>query len=145
MRLAQRRMRGTVQPTPSTLPLDATTRFRVQVKHAVAIGPGKAGVLQAIAETVSIAESGRRLGTSDQRAWSLAQAMNGEFVAPLVRAQRSGTAGGGAGMTEVGRRVLAIDRAVERDAQRAVARRLPQPLELILPQAGGGARRPVSR
>lgn len=125
--------------------LDARTRFRVQLKHAVAIGPGKADVLQAIAETGSIAESGRRLGMSYQRVWSLVQAMNADFVEPLVLAQRGGTAGGGASLTEVGSRVLAIYRAVERDAQRAVARRLPQLLELIRPQAGDGARRRVSR
>jgi molybdate transport system regulatory protein len=54
--------------------LDARTRFRIQLKHAVAIGPGKASVLQAIAETGSIAEAGRRLGTSYQRVWSLVRA-----------------------------------------------------------------------
>ncbi|MGX5652090.1 hypothetical protein ACWKW4_17695 [Hydrogenophaga borbori] len=51
-----------MKSTLSTSPLDAKTRFRVQIKHAVAIGPGKANVLQAIAETSSLAESGRRLG-----------------------------------------------------------------------------------
>lgn len=125
-----------MKPTLSTSPLDAKTRFRVQVKHAVAIGPGKADVLQAIAETGSIAESGRRLGMSYQRVWSLVRAMNGDFVAPLVLTQRSGAAGGGAGLTESGTRVLAVYRAIERDAERAVAKRLPQLLALIRPEAG---------
>lgn len=125
-----------MKPTVSTSPLDAKTRFRVQVKHAVAIGPGKADVLQAIAETGSIAEAGRRLGMSYQRVWSLVRAMNGDFVEPLVLTQRGGTAGGGAALTEVGTRVLTVYRAIERDAERAVARRLPQLLALIRPEAG---------
>lgn len=127
---------GHMKPTLSSSPLDAKTRFRVQVKHAVAIGPGKADVLQAIAETGSIAEAGRRLGMSYQRVWSLVRAMNGDFVEPLVLTQRGGTAGGGAGLTDTGIQVLSIYRAIERDAERAVSKRLPQLLALIRAEAG---------
>ncbi len=125
-----------MKTTLSASPLDAKTRFRVQVKHAVAIGPGKADVLQAIAETGSIAEAGRRLGMSYQRVWSLVRAMNGDFVGPLVLTQRGGSAGGGAGLTPLGTQALAIYRTIERDAERAVAKRLPQLLALIRPEAG---------
>lgn len=125
-----------MKTTLSTSPLDAKTRFRVQVKHAVAIGPGKADVLQAIAETGSIAESGRRLGMSYQRVWSLVRAMNGDFIEPLVLTQRGGNAGGGAALTPTGAETLAIYRAIERDAERAVTKRLPQLLALIRPEAG---------
>lgn len=132
-------MRTRMKSTLSTSSLDAKTRFRVQIKHAVAIGPGKADVLQAIAETGSIAEAGRRLGMSYQRVWSLVRAMNGDFVEPLVLTQRGGSAGGGAGLTPTGHRVLIIYRAVEQDAERAVAKRLPQLLALIRPEAGAGS------
>ncbi|ODV12333.1 MAG: ModE family transcriptional regulator [Rubrivivax sp. SCN 70-15] len=125
-----------MKPTPSSSGLEARTRFRVQVKHAVAIGPGKADVLQSIAETGSIAEAGRRLGMSYQRVWSLVAAMNSDFIEPLVQTQRGGTAGGGAELTAVGTQALAIYRAIEREAERAVARRLPQLLALIRPDAG---------
>ena len=125
-----------MKPLLSADVLDEKTRFRVQIKHAVAIGPGKADVLQAIADTGSLAEAGRRLGMSYQRVWSLVAAMNGDFVEPLVVKQRGGAAGGGAQLTETGVRVLSIYRAIERDAQRAVARRLPQLLALIRPDAG---------
>lgn len=122
---------------PTAAGLDATTRFRVQVKHAVAIGPGKADVLQGIAETGSIAEAGRRMGMSYQRVWSLVQAMNRDFVAPLVEKHRGGSAGGGARLTPTGEQVLALYRRIEADAERAVARRLPQLLALVRPDAGG--------
>ena len=106
-----------MKPTLSTSPLDEKTRFRVQIKHAVAIGPGKADVLEGIAQTGSIAETGRRLGMSYQRVWSLVAAMNGDFVEPLVLKQRGGVAGGGAQLTPTGAQVLAVYRAIERDAR----------------------------
>ena len=125
-----------MKPTLSVSPLDEKTRFRVQIKHAVAIGPGKADLLQRIAETGSLAEAGRQMGMSYQRVWSLVAAMNADFVEPLVLKQRGGVAGGGAQLTPTGERVLSIYRAIERDAQRAVAKRLPQLLKFIRPGAG---------
>lgn len=119
-----------------TQKLEASTRFRVQIKHGVAIGPGKANVLQGIAETGSLAETGRRLGMSYQRVWSLVAAMNVDFVEPLVLKQRGGAAGGGAVLTPTGEQVLALYRAIEHDAQRAALKRLPQMLALIRPEAG---------
>jgi molybdate transport system regulatory protein len=124
-----------MKPTLSVSPLDEKARIRVQIKHAVAIGPGKADVLQSIAETGSLAEAGRRMGMSYQRVWSLVAAMNADFVKPLVLKQRGGVAGGGAQLTPTGERVLSIYRAIEGDAQCAVAKRLPQLLKFIRPEA----------
>lgn len=131
-----------MKPTISRSPLDEKTRFRVQIKHAVAIGPGKADVLQGIAESGSLAQTGRRLGMSYQRVWSLVAAMNGDFIEPLVLKQRGGVAGGGAQLTPVGVQVLSIYRAIERDAERAIARRLPQLLALIRPDTDAGLQAP---
>ncbi|MBC7206560.1 MAG: LysR family transcriptional regulator [Methyloversatilis sp.] len=119
---------------PATL--EHSTRFRVQIKHAVAIGPGKADVLEGIATTGSLAETGRRLGMSYQRIWSLVDAMNKDFVEPLVTKQRGGSAGGGARLTVTGEQVLALYRAIEEDARLAASRRLPELLALIRPDAG---------
>jgi molybdate transport system regulatory protein len=126
-----RTMGAMLKPSLSASLLDARMRFRVQIKHAVAIGPGKADVLQAIAEAGSIAKAGRSLGMSYQRVWSLVRAMNGDFIEPLVVKQRGGVAGGGAQLTPTGTQVLAIYRTIEREAERAVARRLPQLLAFI--------------
>lgn len=124
-----------MKPTLATSTTDEKTRFRVEIKHAVAIGPGKADVLQGIAETGSIAETGRRLNMSYQKVWSLVAAMNTDFVEPLVLKQRGGAAGGGAQLTTTGQRVLKAYRAIEQDAQRAIAKRLPALLALIRPEA----------
>lgn len=112
-------------------PLEQRTRFRIQIKHTVAIGPGKADVLQCIAETGSIAEAGRRMGMSYQTVWSLVSAMNRDFVEPLVSTQRGGSAGGGARLTELGDRVLRLYRDVEREAQRAVEPALQELVALV--------------
>lgn len=125
-----------LKPALTTSLLDSKTRFRVQLKHAVAIGPGKADVLRAILETGSIAETGRRLGMSYQRVWTLARAMNQDFVQPLVQTQRGGRTGGGAILTPTGEQVLKAYLQIARDAERAVAKRLPSLLALIHPDAG---------
>jgi len=108
-----------------------STQIRLKIGPDIAIGPGKADVLEAIALTGSLAETGRRLGMSYQRVWSLVGVMNRCFVEPLVLTQRGGAAGGGAVLTPSGRRVLALYRRIEKDAQRTVAVRLPQLVALL--------------
>lgn len=124
-----------MKPSLNTSALDEKMRFRVHIKHTVAIGPGKADVLQCIAETGSMAETGRRLGMSYQRVWTLVRAMNGDFIEPLVSKQRGGSTGGSAQLTPTGEQVLAVYRAIERDAERAIAKRLPQLVSMIRPSA----------
>ena len=114
-------MKATVETNAET----GGTRFRVAIKHGVAIGPGKADVLEAIAATGSLAETGRRLGMSYQRVWTLVNAMNEDFVEPLVLKQRGGSDRGGAQLTQTGERVLTLYRATERDALKAISKHLP--------------------
>lgn len=111
--------------------LQAKVRFRIKSQDTVAMGPGKADVLQAIHGTGSLAETGRQLGMSYQRVWSLVRGMNADFVEPLVLTQRGGAAGGGAALTEVGQRVLALYRRIEADADRAVAKKVAPLMALI--------------
>ena len=114
---------------------DQSTQFRLELKHAIAIGPGKADVLQWVEQTGSIAQAGRHLGMSYQKVWSQVRAMNQHCIEPLVETQRGGTAGGGTILTPTGKQVLNVYRAIERDAQRAVAKRLPELVHLIRPDA----------
>ena len=46
-------------------------RIRILLGSSIAIGPGKAALLEAIGETGSIAAAGRRMGMSYRRAWVL--------------------------------------------------------------------------
>ena len=95
-------------------------RIRVLFGSSIAIGPGKAALLEAIGETGSIAAAGRRMGMSYRRAWVLAKTMNACFREPLIEAAKGGLGGGGARLTATGREVLSLYRAMEDHAATAV-------------------------
>lgn len=80
----------------------------------IALGPGKADLLDAIAATGSISAAGRSMGLSYRRAWLLVDTMNRCFAAPLVRTAHGGSKGGGASLTLEGETVLALYRALQR-------------------------------
>ncbi len=96
-------------------------RLRVLLGAAVAIGHGKADLLDAIAETGSISAAAKRMGMSYRRAWLLVDTMNGSFRGPLVASARGGSGGGGAALTALGREVLARYRAMETKALECLA------------------------
>jgi molybdate transport system regulatory protein len=96
-------------------------RLRVILGPGVALGPGKADLLEAIAETGSISAAGRRMKMSYRRAWLLVEELNGSFQTALVAADKGGAHGGGARLTELGARVLRHFRAMERKTQKAIA------------------------
>jgi molybdate transport system regulatory protein len=95
-------------------------RLRISLGAAVAIGPGKAAILEGIAETGSIAAAARRMGMSYRRAWFLVRTTNACFREPLVEATKGGLAGGGARLTATGQEVLQRYRAMEVHASEAV-------------------------
>ncbi|MFC3614504.1 winged helix-turn-helix domain-containing protein [Lutimaribacter marinistellae] len=93
-------------------------KLRIVFGSAGMIGPGKAELLERIGQTGSIAAAGRDMGMSYRRAWQLVETMNAMFSEPLVLRVRGGASGGGASLTETGRRVLDEYRGIE-DAARA--------------------------
>lgn len=101
-------------------------RLRVVLGGDIAVGPGKADLLEAIAETGAIAAAGRRLGMSYKRAWLLVETMNACFRGPLVEAAKGGAGGGGARLTPLGERVLAAYRRMEAKAAEATAAELEE-------------------
>jgi molybdate transport system regulatory protein len=78
------------------------------------LGPGKITLLERIMETGSISAAGRRLKMSYRRAWLLVDAINRMFDEPVVVASMGGAHGGGAQVTEFGRRLVETYRAVEK-------------------------------
>jgi molybdate transport system regulatory protein len=99
-------------------------RPRIRVLHlgAIALGPGKADLLESLARTGSLRESARELGMSYMRAWSLVRTMNASFRTPLVATRRGGQSRGGAALTPTGERVLALYRRIEARALRSIER-----------------------
>jgi len=98
--------------SPASLPA-VHPRFRVVCGKEIAFGPGKADLLELIAETGSIGKAASRMKMSYMRAWSLVQTMNHCFKKPLVLATHGGEGGGGAELTETGRQILALYRQLE--------------------------------
>ena len=96
-------------------------KLRVYVGEVIAMGPGKADLLDAIADTGSISGAGRALGMSYRRCWELVSIMNGQFVEPLVLSAKGGSNGGGAELSPLGNAVLKRYRAMERRAKNAIA------------------------
>ena len=89
---------------------DSTPKVRVRILSGseIAIGPGKADLLRAVAETGSISAAAREMRMSYRRAWLLVHTMNSCFAEPLVDAVKGGPTGGGAELTAIGEEVLAI-------------------------------------
>ena len=78
-----------------------------------AMGPGKAGLLEAIDREGSISAAGRALGMSYRRAWLLVDTMNRCWAERLVDTLPGGGARRGAKLTECARTVLAAFRGLE--------------------------------
>ncbi len=101
-------------------------RFRVRPRirvvaedGTIALGPGKADLLEAIVRTGSIRAAAIELRMSYMRAWTLVRVMNAAFRSPLVSKVRGGSDQGGAQLTRRGRAVLEIYRRMEEEAEQA--------------------------
>ncbi len=97
------------------------TRLRIVLEPDVAIGPGKADILEGVRDTGSISAAGRRMGMSYKRAWTIVDALNQTFSGPLVATAKGGAKGGGAQLTPLGEEVLARFRRIEDLAEKAAA------------------------
>lgn len=86
-------------------------KAQILVDGEIALGPGKADLLEAIDAHGSISAAGRALGLSYRRAWLMVDAMNRLFAEQLVQTSRGGP--GGAALTAEGHAVLAVYRRLE--------------------------------
>ena len=104
----------------------ARLSIRIDLGPGIRIGPGKVRLLELIAETGSISAAGRALEMSYRRAWLLVDEMNRTQPSPVVEAKPGGRSGGGAALTEFGKRLVACYRDIERDAEEMAERRLAE-------------------
>lgn len=89
-------------------------KLQILCGEAIALGPGKADLLDAIAAEGSISGAGRRLGMSYRRAWQLVDLMNRCWDATLVETSPgSARGGGGARLTAEGADILSAYRALQ--------------------------------
>jgi len=101
-------------------------KVRLLCGAEIAMGPGKADLLDAIRQTGSISAAARRMDMSYRRAWLLVDVMNRAFRDPLVSSAVGGQKGGGAHLTETGLAVLEQFRAVETVAEAAAREGMAQ-------------------
>ena len=95
--------------------------LRVLGSGAPAMGPGKAELIERIAQTGSISAAARHMGMSYRRAWQLVEAINAAYRQPVVVTATGGQHGGGATVTPYGKRLAAQFRAMEEKASAAIA------------------------
>ena len=87
--------------------------IRLYCGNEIAMGPGKADLLDAINAHGSISAAGRAMDMSYRRAWLLVDTMNRCWKQPLVATVPGSAHGGGARLTEFGEKVLAHYRSLQ--------------------------------
>ena len=97
------------------MPEAANLKIKIQLYcgDEIAMGPGKADLLDAIAREGSISAAGRALGMSYRRTWLLVDTMNRCWAEPLVATNPGNARGGGAKVTPLGLSVLRHYRALQ--------------------------------
>lgn len=103
------------------MPVVGPLKLKAQILcgEELAMGPGKADLLEAIDREGSISGAGRALGMSYRRTWLLVDTMNRCWVRPLVEAVPGGGQGKGARLTPDGRKVLTAYRELEAEVAAA--------------------------
>ena len=94
-------------------------RFRIMAGDAIALGPGKIDLLEAIGRMGSISQAAREIKLSYKRAWDMVDTMNHCFKEPLVASSTGGKGGGGAQLTPLGNRMILLYRKMESTAEKS--------------------------
>ena len=93
-----------------TAPEGPHLSIRIDLPGGGRFGPGKAALLDAIADLGSINKAATHLGMSYPRAKKLVEAMNQDFGTPLVISAQGGADGGGSRLTEKAEEIRALYR-----------------------------------
>ncbi len=85
-------------------------------------GPGRAELLELIQETGSISKASKAMGMSYKKAWNMIDEMNNGGQKPYVISHKGGQQGGGAELTETGRKVIMAYRRLMKKIQAVVSK-----------------------
>jgi molybdate transport system regulatory protein len=107
-------------PAPSAPRL--TSRLELSTAAGSFLGDTRVRLLEAIEVHGSISQAARHVPISYKAAWDAVDAMNNLAEQPLVASSTGGRAGGGTRLTDHGRRMVAMYRAVEAEYQTALDR-----------------------
>ncbi|ANK12900.1 winged helix-turn-helix domain-containing protein [Erythrobacter neustonensis] len=115
-------------------------KIQIMCGDEIAMGPGKADLLGAIAAHRSISAAGRALGMSYRRTWLLVDTMNRCWAEPLV-ATVPGNPKAGAQLTALGEAILAQYRELQSALEQASSAKLAAILDQSLLPAPRAAQR----
>jgi len=93
--------------------------LRIDFPGGQRLGPGKAALLKAIAETGSINAAAALLSMSYPKALKLIEQLNQDFQQPLLQSRHGGRERGGSDLTQLGKEVLELYGRVCDDALKA--------------------------
>lgn len=105
------------------------------------VGHGKIRLIEMVCEHGSISAAARAMNMSYRRAWLLLDELNRMFSEPVVETQLGGRGGGNARLTEFGKGLVELYRAIETETGRSFARKIEE-LEARLARAQADAMQP---
>ena len=97
-------------------------RFLVEAGGGAFLGDVRIRLLEAVERSGSISKAAKEVPLSYKAAWDAIDAMNNIAEHPVVVRSAGGARGGGTVLTEYGRRLVAMYRAMELETQRALDR-----------------------
>ncbi len=106
-------------------------RLRITAGDAIAIGPGKIALIEAIAETGSITAAAKSLDMSYRRAWLLLDELNRSLTKPAVDSAKGGPNGGGSQVTEAGMKLITLYRHIEAKAAKTCSAEVARLLRML--------------
>lgn len=99
-----------------------TGHLEVSTEQGAFLGDTRVRLLEQIERHGSISQAAKHVPLSYKAAWDAVDAMNNLADAPLVERSTGGRSGGGTRLTDHGRRVVAMYRAVQAEYQAALDR-----------------------
>lgn len=105
---------------PNSKPLNVAGQFWLNVNDVAFLGEERIALLEQIAARGSITQAAKTLKISYKTAWDAVDAMNNVAPAPVVATATGGKGGGGASLTDEGRRLIAAYRTIATEYARFI-------------------------
>lgn len=99
-------------------------RFRIDLPNGQSVGPGKIELLELVGRHASISAAARAMGMSYRQAWLKLESLNHALDEAVFETATGGTHGGGARLTETGRKLIARFRLLEASIEKVARREL---------------------
>lgn len=99
----------------------ARLTIRIDLDERAAFGPGKAQLLDLLAQKGSIRSAAAAMDMSYRRAWLLIRDIETKMGGPVIESATGGAHGGGAKLTRFGQTLLSRYRSIETRAAKAAA------------------------